>query len=290
MALDFRPLLERRFKNGESPVWDDRREVLFFVEMGAPHVHSVRLDGTELRSWPLPALGGSIGLGRSGRLIVAQPRDVLVLDPDTGALEHLAHFPEEPETNRLNDGKVGPDGAFWVGSMDLRADRQPVGSLYRIDGKGNVTRVLDGGIKVSNGLAWSADGRTMFHSDSRSAWIDRYDFDPASGAIGNRVRIARIAEADGRPDGGACDVDGDYWSAGVSAGRLNRWTRDGVLKEWHAAGTPAPSMPCFCGPDLKTLVLTSLSLPDHAELPTAGALMIAKAPVSGAPVGRWADA
>ncbi len=31
--------------------------------------------------------------------------------------------------NRLNDGKVGPDGAFWVGSMDERAPRQATGSL-----------------------------------------------------------------------------------------------------------------------------------------------------------------
>jgi sugar lactone lactonase YvrE len=29
---------------------------------------------------------------------------------------------------RLNDGKVGPDGAFWVGSIDDRGrNREPIG-------------------------------------------------------------------------------------------------------------------------------------------------------------------
>jgi len=288
--LDFSPLLDKRFGGAESPVWDDRRNLLFFVDMGAPAVHSVRLDGTELRTWPLPALGGSVGLGESGRLVVAQPRSLLVLDPDTGGLEPLAEVPGEPETNRLNDGKVGPDGAFWVGSMDTRPERQPVGSLYRVDGKGRVTRMIDGGIMVSNGLAWTADGRTMFHSDSRGRWIDRYTFDPDTSAISDRVRIATVAEADGRPDGGACDADGTYWSAGVSAGRLNRWSRDGRLLASHAVPVPVPSMPCFCGDDLRTIVLTSLNPPDHADKPHSGKLVVATSPVAGAPVCRWADA
>lgn len=140
MDLDFAPLLDRRFGGAESPMWDDRRECLFFVDMGAPAVYSVRLDGTELRTWPLPALGGSVGLGESGRLIVAQPDGLLVLDSDTDRLEPLADVPGEPDSNRLNDGKVGPDGAFWVGSMDMRPERQPIGSLYRVDGKGRGRR------------------------------------------------------------------------------------------------------------------------------------------------------
>src|SRR5258705_528561 len=77
----------------------------------------------------------------------------------------------------------------------------------------------------------SPDGRTMFHSDSRAGWLDRWDFDPANGAISNRMRIADLDEAMGRPDGGATDINGDYWSAGISAQRLNRFAPDGRLIE-----------------------------------------------------------
>lgn len=288
MKLDFTPLLDIRFDGAESPVWDDRREVVFFVDMGAPAVHSVRLDGSGLRTWPMPALCASIGLGESGRLAVSQPHGLLVLDPDSDALDHLADIGGEPATSRLNDGKVGPDGAFWVGSMDTRPTRAAIGSLYRVDGSGRVERVIERGFEVSNGLAWSKDGRTMFHSDSRGPWIDRYDFDPATGTIAGRQRIADIAEADGRPDGGACDLDGYYWSAGVSAGRVNRWSRDGTLAGFWPVPAPAPSMPCFCGGDLGTMVLTTLD-PADRDGPHSGKLLIASTPVRGVPVGRWAD-
>jgi sugar lactone lactonase YvrE len=81
---------------------------------------------------------------------------------------------ERGAETRLNDGKVGPDGAFWVGTMDDRGlpTREPLGALYRIAGDGTVERKVDD-VCVSNGLAWTPDGRTMFHSDSSGKWLDR---------------------------------------------------------------------------------------------------------------------
>lgn len=293
MALDFRLLLDVRCQVGESPVWDDRRKVVFFVDILEPAVHSVELDGTNHRTWRMPGVVGSIGLGRSGHLVAALGRSLAVFNPDDGSLAPLADIPDEPATNRLNDGKVGPDGAFWVGSMDDRPEKELRGSLYRVDGKGEVTRVIEKQFRVSNGLAWSADGRTMFHSDSRGPWIDRYDFDPAGGRVSGRTRIATLDDASGRPDGGACDAEGFYWSAGVSAGRLNRFSRDGALVGSEPVPVPSPTMPCFCGDDLRTLVITSLR-PAAPEVlsaaPRSGSLFIAAAPVAGARIERWADA
>ena len=88
------------------------------------------------------------------------------------------------------------------------------------------SRKVDG-LQISNGLAWTADGERMFHADSRGPWIDRWRFDRASGAITERTRFAELDEV-GRPDGGSCDAEGFYWSAGVSAGRLNRFAPDGA--------------------------------------------------------------
>ncbi len=291
--LEFRLLNDIRCSVGESPVWDDRRRLLFFVDIKAPAIHAVRLDGAELRTWPMPKVVGSIGLGESGRLIVALERTIAVFDPESASLEPLADLPDEPTSNRLNDGKVGPDGAFWVGTMDDRPQKEPRGSLYRVDGRGTVTCAIHRSFLVSNGLAWSGDGRTMFHSDSRGPWIDRYDFDPSTGQASRRTRLATLDDATGRPDGGACDAEGFYWSAGVSAGRLNRFSPDGVLASFCRTPVPAPTMPCFCGDDLKTLVITSLKPDDPAVLssnPQSGSLFVASSPVAGAPVARWNDA
>ena len=123
-----------------------------------------------------------------------------------GALTDLTAKVEEPPTNRLNDGKVGPDGAFWVGSMDENSPRQKVAALYRVTADGRITKQQDG-IAVSNGLAWSPDGRIMYHSDSTAGIIEAWDFDPATGSrTGHRV-LATLTSDDGRPDGAATDAD-----------------------------------------------------------------------------------
>lgn len=285
--MDFSLLLEGRF-SAEVPLWDDRRQCLFFVEFTQPAVHSVRLDGTEHRVWPMPELAGSIGLGESGRLIVALPKRLMTLDPDTGAITHLVDVPGEPPKNRLNDGKVGPDGAFWVGSMDMRPNRERIGSLYRVTGQGDLSLILKDHVEVSNGIAWSGDGRTMYFSDSRGPWVDAFDFDPATATLTNRRRFAEFTEASGRPDGAACDSTGRYWSAGVSAGLLNVLNPNGQVEQVIPTPVSAPSMPAFCGPDLDMLVVTSL-IPSNPG-PMDGALLIAKAPVTGVKISRWQDA
>lgn len=286
-AVAFRPLVERRFLGGEGPTWDDRRGLVFFVDMAGARVHAVSLDGQTLHEWAPPEPPYSLGLCESGRLLVALPRRIVLLDPETGDFAPFADVPEVPGDARLNDGKTGPDGAFWVGSMDLSGESRPSGRMFRVTADG--VAQVDGFTAItSNGLAWSADGATMVHTDSRGQWVDLWEFDAATGTATGRRRIAHPDEDTGRPDGGACDAGGDYWSAGISAGRLNRWSQAGDLRETHPTPAPGPTMPCFCGEGLRTLVVTSLANDRNKDHPGTGMLMIGAAPVAGAPVGRVA--
>lgn len=283
--MEFRRIEGIRGTLLESPVWDARRDVLFLCDIEGGRIHEVSLTGGPLRQWDMGEKVGSLGLCESGRLVVALARSVIVFDPDSGARHVLWDGFDGPPTSRLNDGKVGPDGAFWVGGMDGREPRPPISSLYRVTAAG-ATVAIDGGLRTSNGLAWSPDGRTMYHADSRGVWIRRHDFDPANGAMGAPVTFATPDDAEGRPDGAACDAGGDYWVAALSAGRLNRYAPDGRLRERHPVPVPAPTMPCFCGPGLRLLALTSLRPGnDH---PLSGSLFVAESPVAGTPVARMA--
>jgi sugar lactone lactonase YvrE len=165
--------------------------------------------------------------------------------------------------------------------MHEAPERRPLGALFRVAPDGTVERKREG-LFTSNGLAWSPDGRTMFHSDSRGCWIERWEFDPQSGAISGQTRIATPQEEDGRPDGATVDAEGTYWSAGVSAGCLNRYTRDGALLA--RVPVPVPTMPCFGGPDLRTLFVTSLT-PAGGD---TGLVVSARAPVAGVAGWRFA--
>ncbi len=283
-------LVDAKCMLGESPVWDDRRNRLLWADIDGAAIHSFDFDSGETHKWSLPDRVGSFGLCESPWFVVALPDGVYLFDPEDGDLERLVDPEPERPTNRLNDGKVGPDGAFWVGSMDDRPEKEPVAALYRVTAGRRADKVVDGLI-ISNGLAWSADGRTMFHSDSTAAWIDRHDFDPETGETSNRTRIAELTNEQGRPDGAAVDMNGDYWSCGVSAGVLNRFDRDGDILETIPLPVPRPTMCCFGGPDMKSLFITSLRVNVPQEVldrhPWTGGILTMRTDVAGAPVHRF---
>jgi sugar lactone lactonase YvrE len=285
-------LVDARCQVGESPVWDAQHARLFWADVLARTVFALDTRSGQLRSWTFDGPVGSLGLTRTGRLVIAIGLEVHLFDPSTEALSLLVSLDDEPQTNRLNDGKVGPDGAFWVGTMDDRAVKEPMAALYRVTADGKAECKIPG-LVVSNGLAWSADGRMMFHSDSRACWIDRWAFDPETGHISGRTRLRTLTNEEGRPDGAAMDREDCYWSAGVSAGCLNRFSADGVLLDRVPMPVPQPTMPCFGGPDMKMLFVTSLSDGQNEEVrsryPQSGSLFQTRVDVAGVPVNPFAD-
>jgi sugar lactone lactonase YvrE len=292
MPLAFTCIADLKLRLGESPLYDQKTDRLWFVDILSRRLYLREPADGKLRSWDFETEVCSLGLAASGRLVVALRDLVILFDPENEGRQELCSIEADHSETRLNDGKVGPDGAFWVGSMDDRPDKHPVGALYRLDGAGRVEKKVDG-LVISNGLAWTADGEVMFHADSRGPWIDRWRFDRWTGEISDRVRFAEPDDKTGRPDGGSCDAEGFYWSAGVSGGRLNRFAPDGTIAEWHALPVPAPTMPCFGGRDFRTLFLTSLREGRPPELieraPLSGGLFEAPAPVAGFAAWRFLD-
>ena len=278
-----------RNTTGESPVWSALEHCLYWVDIPAGVVFRWRPDTGEQRTWQLPTAVGSIGLRDRG-LVVALRTGFHLFDLDTEALTFLCHPEPDIPTNRLNDGKVSPEGRFWAGTMDERPEKGLVGSLYRLDPDHRCTRMA-GDLKVSNGLAWSPDGRTMYHSDSRSGVIFRYAYEPGSGAIGPREVFVSMQSDWGRPDGGAIDEEGCYWSCGVSGGRLNRFAPSGELIEYVELPITHPTMPCFGGTDGRTLYVTSLrenlTEAELAKTPQAGGVFMLEPNVAGPPAAIY---
>lgn len=287
---EVRCILDARTALGESPVWSAEEQALYWVDVLAPALYRLDLATGARQSWWLPELIGSFGLRAGGGAVLALRNGLHLLDFQTGALTFLTPDPEDDQpTTRLNDGKVSPDGRFWVGSMDHERHSRPLGGLYRLDPDHSCHQILSG-LTISNGLAWSADGKTMYHSDTAAEVIHAYDYDSASGAIGNR-RVLASGPKTGRPDGGATDMEGYYWSAGVSAGVLNRWSPDGRLDRQIKLPVPRPTCPCFGGPDLKTIFITSirhgLSPEQLAQWPLSGGVFAIEVDVPGVPVAHY---
>jgi sugar lactone lactonase YvrE len=283
-------VIDARNTTGESPLWSAREAALYWVDIPDGWIHRWHPATGERRSWQLPASVGSIGLCESGALVAAMRTGFHLFDLETGRLTFLCNPEPDVPTNRLNDGKVSPEGRFWAGTMDERPEKEPVGNLYRLDADHRCTRMA-GDLKVSNGLAWSPDGRTMYLSDSRAGAIFRYAYDRETGEIGKRELFVSMQPEWGRPDGGATDEEGCYWSCGVSGGRINRFSPSGELIEYIELPVTHPTMPCFGGRDGRTLYVTSLrenlSAAELARTPLAGGVFMLEPGVAGAPAALY---
>ncbi len=263
----------------ESPVWDERRQVLFWCDILGKTVRCAGLEPGVYQEWPFPRTVSSLGLCQNGELIVTCGMDIVILDPDSGKTRLLHSIPApEGIPCRLNDGRIGPDRAFWVGTMHNvpLSDMEPHGELWRITEKS--AERMQSGLTCPNVLAFSSDGSIMWQSDSVQKWIRRRKFDRLNGTFDEGVQVARMTEETGRPDGGCLDSSGNYYSAGVSAGVFNIFSPDGKLTNVIAAPVPHPAMACFGGPDFSILFLTS-----HRHNMSEDRLE--KAPFSG---GVWA--
>src|SRR5206468_6706693 len=136
-----------------------------------------------------------------------------------------------------------------------------------------------------NGLAFSRDGRTMYHSDSSMSIINTHTFDIRTGNIGPGVTFATIpkpAEVGGvllgHPDGATIDADGYYWSAMYNGKRLVRYAPDGRIDREVAFPVRCPTMMCFGGERLDTLFVTTSRndrpAAELAEQPDAGKVFV----------------
>lgn len=273
---------------GESPLWDDRTQALYWVDIRRPALRRLTAASGHVRTWDLPALVGSIALVDDGRLLLALGDEVTLFDPDDGRFETLARLPQRIDGHRFNDGRCDRQGRFFVGTMH-NLTRAPEGVLYRLQGRGDLVPVLQG-VCIPNSLSWSPDGATMYFADSLCHAIDAYAFDTHAGALGPRRTFA-TTEPPGFPDGATVDAEGFVWSAQFRASRVVRYAPDGRIDRTIAMPVDKPTALAFGGADLDLLYITTASQhmtpAELAAQPLAGALLVMDPGVCGLPEPRF---
>jgi sugar lactone lactonase YvrE len=251
VALDIRAEL------GESPVWSVEEQALYFVDIKGRALHRFAPATGAHRADAMPEEIGCIGLRKGGGFIAGFRSGLWLLDADGNRMQKLADNPEDQRTSRFNDGRVDPAGRFVAGTIDEPKDGGKA-HLYRYDSCGLQT--LAAGLLTSNGVAFSPDGRILYHSDTPTFTVWRYAYDPATGEAKDKTLFMRLqpTETDrGRPDGAAVDAEGCYWTALFEGGRIQRYSTEGRLLAEYPVAARCPTMVCFGGPDLRTLYVTS---------------------------------
>lgn len=166
---------------------------------------------------------------------------------------------------------------------------RPLGSLYWIDGSGTVVACF-GGVIVSNTIAFAADGRSMYFSDTRQHLTWRIPLSE-DGEPGERTVFHDWRAGRDRPDGACVDVDGCLWLAIFGGSRIVRLTPNGRIDREIALPVSNPTCCAFGGPDLRTLYVTTatkfMTPSAQAEEPLAGALLAIEGAGQGLPEHRF---
>jgi len=275
---------------GECPVWSVAEQVLYWVDINAPALNRFDPATGENTVMPMPESIGCFALRGQGGFVVALRGGLWLARADGTLLRKVADAPYDPAHHRFNDGRCDRQGRFWAGFMNEKRDATSA-ALVRVDRDYRVTTVLRD-MMISNGLAWSPDGCTMYHTDTPTRIVHAYDFDAASGQPSNRRELTHFANATHRPDGAAVDSDGCYWTAFYGGGKVARISPAGAVLALFPIAAMCPTMCAFGGPDLKTLYVTSArqfrSAEELTRLPLSGGLFAMAVPVPGLPEPAFA--
>ena len=281
---------------GESPVWMADEGALWWCDIPGHRLHRWHAATRQHSSWHFDtdvACCAPLSGAHGGQWLLAQRDGLWRFDPANNSRELVCAPPYNPAQERFNDGRADALGRLWVGT--IYEPRDPALAALYCYANGQLGRMA-GDITVSNGLAFSPDGATLYWSDTKAHCIYALTFEISSGAI-SQQRVFKqfpvkavnqdLATYGGRPDGAAVDVEGAYWVAMFEGQRVLRLSPQGEVLLEVRLPVRYPTMPCFGGADMRTLFVTTAlekSPLDGAPLPLSGCVLSLRVDVPGLPV------
>jgi len=245
--------LELACELGEAVLWHPVQQSVWWTDIQAgklycytPHDHAL-LDYT-----PPERLTAFAFTSDANRLMVSFASGFAYYWPTSGRVVWLAKPEQGHPGQRFNDGRADPQGRFWSGTMNEQQPHQPSSALYCYS---RACRTELTGLRISNGLCWSPDGRTVYHADSPTRRITAYDF-CATGGFSNPRLFAQTPQG-AYPDGACTDAAGNVWSAHWGAAQVVCYSPQGEPLLTLSLPVSQPSCVAFGGADYRDLYITS---------------------------------
>lgn len=194
-------------KWGEGPVWWE--DSLYYVDIEGHVVHRYFPETGEEKSWNVGQRVGTVVPREGGGLVFAGDGGMFFLDEKTGDIAAIADPEPEKTDNRFNDGKCSPDGRFFAGTISL-VKKTGDAKLYRLDPDLTLHEAF-GPVTNSNGIVWTADGKTVYYIDTPRKEVLAFDY--VDGILSNERSVVSTADREASPDGMTIDSDGNVWIA-----------------------------------------------------------------------------
>jgi sugar lactone lactonase YvrE len=283
-------VLEAKADVGEGPSWDERNQVLYWIDITQKQIHRYEPVKGSTETFVVDQPIGAVALTTDETLLCAMENGFYLYNPTDSSSTFLLDPEADRRDNRFNDGKCDAEGRFWAGTMS-QTGKEKAGSLYCYYPDGRCERKLQN-ISISNGLAWSLDQRTLYYIDSPTREVVAFDFDLSTGGLGDSRVAIRFAVEDGLPDGMTIDEEGNLWIAMWGGSCVLRYDPiGGRLLERVRLPVSQVTSCTFGGQALGELYITSarigLTEEQLKQEPLAGGLFRYKTGVKGFPVARY---
>lgn len=275
--------------HGEGPVWDGRKDILYYVDIHSGNLHSyeycsgktnfINLEGDV--TLVAPTVNPDV-------LIVAVNRSVLAIEWDgkknLGKQRILTTVSEQFPKSRFNDGKSDKHGRLWFGTMgfeDSSGVEPDQGILYKItEDNLNSPESVIAPVNISNGLCWNKKNNKFYYIDTPTKKVVEYDYDEHDGSIYNKKVVFNMDDhlaITGFPDGMTIDEDDNLWVALWGGGAVIKINpKNGELLQVIALPAKHVTSVMWGGPKLDILFVTTsrfaLDIKERKELPAAGAV------------------
>jgi sugar lactone lactonase YvrE len=278
------PIWELEAELGEGPVWVERDQALWFVDIKKQQVHRYDPASGAKKSWNSPEPIGFILPSDGGGFVAGLQSGLYKFDDSSGRFDLVVEVEKDLPNNRLNDGVVDPAGRLWFGTMD-NSERAKSGAFYCFE-QGRLTRTQLDGIAITNGPAVSPDGTLLYYVDTLKGTIDVADIH-RDGTLDNPRAFVRIDPKDGHPDGPTIDSNGDLWISLYAGWEARRYSPAGELVERVRFPVANITKLAFGGEGLRTAFATTarqqLSPEVIAKQPLIGSLFEFRVTVPGVP-------
>ena len=265
----------------EGPVWHQELGLLYSDVLNGG-VFRLAKDGTVSQQVPKRRGIGGMALHADGGLVMGG-RDVVVSNMDGTDMRVLLAGADTPAGVGFNDLTTDSEGRIYVGCGGFRifgGEEPKPGFLHVIDLDGSVRTISDG-IMLTNGMGFSPDGKTLYHSDARGDVVRAYDMLP-DGSVSGWKPLAEIKGGE-TPDGLAVAADGSIWVALAHGGAVAVYELDGTLRERIPVPLPMVTSVCFGGDDLKDVYIVTGSRGGPHE--NCGSVFVMRTEVPGIDLG-----
>ena len=269
---------------GETPIWVPQEKSLYWVDIGRHMIFRMDVKTKEYESFKpdMPVRG--LCRRSSGDWLLITDAGLAFWDPSSNMCEFFVDpYADQPDL-QFNDGVIDRQGRLLVGSYNSARLDAPDGSLYRLD-TDHTLHKLDKNLVLSNGIALSPNGKTVYVSEMFANKITAYDYEIESGTARNRRVFVAIPEDAGKPDGLTVDSQGFVWAAHWGGWRVTRYDPAGKLEREIRVPTELVTCIGFGGENLNELYITTawynLSDQQRKDQPLAGDLFRIQTDITG---------